>query len=82
MPARYTKRNLLHHTFSGSMKPMSLAQRKKTIPCPDCTRFYKTKEGLAYHQEQQHKGEKKPMLHLWKDGFRGGHAQPPEAALI
>ena len=32
--------------------------RKKTIPCPDCTRFYKTKEGLAYHQEQQHKGKK------------------------
>ena len=34
--------------------------RKKTIPCPDCTRFYKTKEGLAYHQEQQHKGKKSP----------------------
>ena len=34
--------------------------RKKTIPCPDCTRFYKTKEGLQYHQEQQHKGKKSP----------------------
>ena len=34
--------------------------RKKTIPCLDCTRFYKTKEGLAYHQEQQHKGKKSP----------------------
>ena len=34
--------------------------RKKTIPCPNCTRFYKTKEGLAYHQEQQHKGKKSP----------------------
>ena len=34
--------------------------RKKTIPCPDCTRFYKTKEGLAYHQEQWHKGKKEP----------------------
>ena len=34
--------------------------RKKTIPCPDCTSFYKTKEGLQYHQEQQHKGKKSP----------------------
>ena len=34
--------------------------KKKTIPCPDCTRFYKTKEGLQYHQEQQHKGKKSP----------------------
>ena len=41
--------------------------RKKTIPCPDCTRFYKTKEGLEYHQEQQHKGKNPhaPFVARW-----------------
>ena len=34
--------------------------RKKTIPCTDCTKMYKTKEGMQYHHRQQHEGKTSP----------------------
>ena len=33
---------------------------EKTLPCPDCGKMFKTQEGLQYHRQQQHQGQKSP----------------------
>ena len=33
---------------------------EKTLPCPDCGKMFKTQEGLEYHKQQQHQGQKSP----------------------
>ena len=33
---------------------------EKTLPCPDCAKMFKTQEGLEYHKQQQHQGQKSP----------------------
>ena len=34
--------------------------KKKTVKCTDCTRLYKTKEGMLYHHQQHHQGKASP----------------------
>ena len=34
--------------------------KKKTVKCTDCTKMYKTKEGMLYHHQQQHQGKASP----------------------
>ena len=34
--------------------------KKKTVPCPECGKMYKTKESMQYHLDQQHKGKSSP----------------------
>ena len=33
---------------------------EKILPCPDCGKMFKTQEGLEYHKQQQHQGQKSP----------------------
>ena len=33
---------------------------EKILPCLDCGKMFKTQEGLQYHKEQQHQGQKSP----------------------
>ena len=40
------------------MKGLCSVQQKKTLP--DCDKMFKPQEGLQYHKQQQHQGQKSP----------------------
>ena len=62
----------MHHTCSESMKPMSLAQGEDHS-LPRLHKVLQDQRRPCIPPGAAAQGEKIPMLHLWKDGFREGH---------